>query len=252
MRGKQCIYDPRKSTTRRVISPANSENGSDEAQNFSPGIVESPKDAQLQLVEPDSRLNGALTNQDILDPAPKLVLSLATSATSFDTVEDIYVDNSWAGDCFGGTRKPTLRSSSFQFNAGLPSFWNNPEPINFELTPPLTHRIELSTEPRRLLRRTMASPVASANGQFILQTLRTYPRMMLRTSTYPPLVHASSTNNQNANTSIEDPLSVCINIIQLFYSKTNQSSPFVWRSIKFEQERLYSQVVSSSRLSMFD
>jgi hypothetical protein len=251
MRGKQCNYNAGK-TSGRIISPPDPESSNDEVQEFPPGVGGYPKETQLQPVEPASSSDWALssTNQDVVNPAPESLMNLTTSASSFDTVEDLSIDNSWIGNYFNDTRRRSARSPSFQFNAGLSAFWNNPEPIGFELTPHLAYGTGLSTlqpkSPRYLLKRTLTSPVASANAQFLLQTLRTYPRMMLRKDTYPPLVHAYSHNDQHANSSIEDPLSVCINIIQLFYSKSTQSSPFVWRSIRFEQERLYNQVIVST------
>jgi hypothetical protein len=249
-RGKQCTYDSGKLTSRQIISPPDSKSGDEEIRDLSAEVAESPKVNQCQLVDPDSGSNWSLSSS-FQDSAPELLMNVAAGTSSFNTVEGISVDSSWIGDHFNGTRKRSARSSSFQFDAGLSTFWNNPGPIDFESMPHLAYGTELSTlqpkTPRSLLKRALTSPVASANGQFILQTLRTYPRMMLRKDTYPPLVHAYSHNDQNTNSSIEDPLSVCVNIIQLFYSKTAQSSPFVWRSIRFEQERLYNQVTCPTR-----
>ncbi|KAG9231599.1 hypothetical protein BJ875DRAFT_469031 [Amylocarpus encephaloides] len=102
-------------------------------------------------------------------------------------------------------------------------------------------------ERRSLSTRKLPSVVSSANGQFILQTLRTYPRMMLRENNSPPFVHANCRKAICETESRESPLTRCINLIRMFYARTQHTAPLVWRAIRSEQDRLFHQSYSLSR-----
>lgn len=84
----------------------------------------------------------------------------------------------------------------------------------------------------------LQGPVAQYNAKHIVQTLRAYPRMMLRKSTFPPFIHPHWYGHLPA------PLANCMGIAQMFSARTADTSPFVWRTIMMEQQRLADEVRS--------
>lgn len=91
----------------------------------------------------------------------------------------------------------------------------------------------------------MATPVAQYNATYIIRTLRAYPRMILRKATFPSFMHP------HWHGSLPEPLASCMSIAQIFASRNPETSSFVWRTIRTEQQRLVDQVCSVSCL-IFD
>lgn len=82
----------------------------------------------------------------------------------------------------------------------------------------------------------MKCSIALFTASHIVQTLRAFPIMMLRKETFPPFIHPCSYG------SLPEPLASCMSIAQIFSSRTVETSPFVWRTIRAEQKHLFDKV----------
>ncbi|KAM0331271.1 hypothetical protein ACHAQA_002941 [Verticillium albo-atrum] len=74
------------------------------------------------------------------------------------------------------------------------------------------------------------SPAARVNCNLILQTLRSFPTMMLRRSTFPPFIHPG-------DGPLPARLASCMGVAAMFASRTDDTRPFLWRAVREEQER---------------
>ena len=92
-----------------------------------------------------------------------------------------------------------------------------------------------------------ASQIQQARAQLsadvIIQSLRAFPTMMLRRETLPWFIHAQSQLLSKAATpALPEAMSTCMGIAQMFASKTRESEPFLWRTIRSEYRRFVDQV----------
>ena len=89
-------------------------------------------------------------------------------------------------------------------------------------------------------------PVAESRDRhstrFIVQMLRSYPTMMLRRETFPPFIHAHG-HGQGSHT-LPAPLANGMAIAQLFASRTSETKPFLWHSVRSESRRAREEVRS--------
>ncbi|KAH8895527.1 hypothetical protein GQ53DRAFT_744117 [Thozetella sp. PMI_491] len=90
----------------------------------------------------------------------------------------------------------------------------------------------------------ISSRSSRGNARLVLQKLRAYPIMMLRRETFPPFIHPHWHNW--AMSGLPGPLSSCMGIAQLFASRTAETTPFLWHTIRNETRRLYKQMNSLS------
>lgn len=81
------------------------------------------------------------------------------------------------------------------------------------------------------------NPAANGSANVIKQALRSYPQMMLRRSTFPPFIHPYQDKSH-----LPEPLSNCMGIAMLFVSRNPDTSPFLWQSIRREQDRNLNEV----------
>ncbi|KAL3417105.1 C6 finger domain [Phlyctema vagabunda] len=105
-------------------------------------------------------------------------------------------------------------------------------------------RIQLRA-PRAFQPRKQSGRLLSLNLNFVLSTLRSYPAMILPSSSSPPFIHAQFLADRPdvgfCSRVMPKPLSICQAIVQMFLVKNKQNSMFIWRAIKMEQERLYTE-----------
>jgi len=134
----------------------------------------------------------------------------------------------------------------------LPQGYSHVEPID---TPQslLSAPIELiSATPhgKTVFRRRHRSFGSQLSSYYLLQTFQSYPKMMLL-DTVPPFIHhqfAVSHQNHshftfmNMQPGFNEPLTMCKNIMHMYFSKTKESTPFVLRAIEIEVIRLESEV----------
>ena len=117
--------------------------------------------------------------------------------------------------------------------------------VTSSANPPYTLDLHgLITYPRECL--TVLQPiniVVKHSTHLLMQALRPYPLMMLRKETFPPFIHAHW-HGQDAH-ALPEPILNCMSIAQMYVFRSEETKPFLWRTIKGEDERFLSQVTSS-------
>jgi len=88
-----------------------------------------------------------------------------------------------------------------------------------------------------------SSILVQNNIRLVVQALRAYPLMMLRRETFPPFIHPHWC--RQSSPVLPEPLSNCMSIAQMFASRSDETKPFLWRTIKAEDERVLTQVTDS-------
>ncbi|KAH8797350.1 hypothetical protein F5884DRAFT_815101 [Xylogone sp. PMI_703] len=84
---------------------------------------------------------------------------------------------------------------------------------------------------------------------FLIEALRSYPRMML-SEILPPFIHPTCSGMSQGNVpeisseqmnSMKEPLTTCKTIIQIYSTRRWETNSFLWRAIEMEQARLCSE-----------
>ncbi|KAF2802154.1 uncharacterized protein BDZ99DRAFT_429042 [Mytilinidion resinicola] len=97
----------------------------------------------------------------------------------------------------------------------------------------------------------MPDPISQRCALFILQGLRSYPHMMLRIETFPPFIHTKVHQSWSSHgPALPEALGNCIGIAQMFVSRTSETTPFIWRTIREEQYRLLKQIDKFTNLEL--
>lgn len=99
----------------------------------------------------------------------------------------------------------------------------------------------LSSTARSLEPRALAKTSGKMSALFLTRILGSYPAMMLRKETFPPFIHPH-TESGNDN-SLPEALVNCMSIAHMFVNRNKETSKFVWRTIRMEQERLWLEVM---------
>ncbi|EED19840.1 conserved hypothetical protein [Talaromyces stipitatus ATCC 10500] len=87
-----------------------------------------------------------------------------------------------------------------------------------------------------LARLPISDPVSHFIATSVIQMIRTYPLMMLRTETLPSFIHGHWYRPSGGiEPSLPEPLVNCMGIAQIFASHNTESKPFLWRIVKIEQ-----------------
>jgi hypothetical protein len=125
----------------------------------------------------------------------------------------------------------------------LPSIWEVPDAYSLTRTSSRSHTTQI------VLRTVQSTkPVSRHASQFITRILGSYPKMMLRRTRLPPFIHPFSyQQSDTANPSLPEPLAICMSIAHMFAARTSESSKFLWRTIRTEQQRLTNEVRSSRK-----
>ena len=86
-------------------------------------------------------------------------------------------------------------------------------------------------------------PHAQHSADLIIQSLRSFPTMMLRKETFPWFIHHHShLLSQTAAATQPEALSTCMSVAQMFASRTFETKPFIWRTIKNEHRHFVTEV----------
>lgn len=85
-------------------------------------------------------------------------------------------------------------------------------------------------------------PHAQHNADLIIQSLRSFPTMMLRRETFPWFIHPHSQLLSKTTGAVSEALSNCMSIAQLFASRTPETKHFFRQTIGAEHRRFTSQV----------
>lgn len=118
------------------------------------------------------------------------------------------------------------------------------------------HPISSTAQKIGLFRRRERSFGSQLSCYYLLQTLRSYPKMMLSNS-LPSFIHercggfgsmALIAGLNESPRPLPEPLAICKSIMCMYFSKTSESTSFVWRTIETELNRLGAQVSELSFL----
>jgi hypothetical protein len=91
-------------------------------------------------------------------------------------------------------------------------------------------------------------PVAQQNATLIIQSLRSFPSMMLRRESFPWHIHRQAhTPSESGEVTLSESLSNCMSIAQMFVLRTPETKPFLWRTIRTEYRRVGNEVSSIGR-----
>lgn len=86
-------------------------------------------------------------------------------------------------------------------------------------------------------------PHAQHNADLIIQSLRSFPTMMLRRETFPWFIHPhSQLLSESTGTALPEALSNCMSIAQMFASRTAETKYFIRQTIGAEYRRFISDV----------
>jgi hypothetical protein len=90
---------------------------------------------------------------------------------------------------------------------------------------------------RWLIQRPKVNTGAQRIANLILQTLKSYPMMMLRHNTLPPFIHPRLISSNIENNYME-PLTNCISLVHMISSGIQGSRKLFWKNVRLECERL--------------
>ena len=86
-------------------------------------------------------------------------------------------------------------------------------------------------------------PHAQHNADIIIQSLRSFPTMMLRRETFPWFIHPlSHLLSKQAGATLPEALSSCMSIVQMFASRTPETKHLLSRAIRIEYRRFLVEV----------
>lgn len=85
-----------------------------------------------------------------------------------------------------------------------------------------------------------SNSVVQHSTRLIIQGLRAYPMMVLRRETLPPFIHPHW--HRQITPSLPEPLSICMSIAHMYAFRSEETRPFLWRTVQAEDERFLAQV----------
>ena len=86
-------------------------------------------------------------------------------------------------------------------------------------------------------------PHAQHNANLVIQSLRSFPTMMLRRETFPWFIHPHSQLLSNpGRADLPEALSTCMCIAQMFVLRTSETSRFLWCTVRAESRRFINEV----------
>ena len=90
---------------------------------------------------------------------------------------------------------------------------------------------------RLLIQRPRVKTGAQRTANLILQTMKSYPLMILHHNTLPPFIHPGLISSDVENDEME-PLDNCINLVHMISSGFRGSRKLFWTNVRMECERL--------------
>ena len=89
----------------------------------------------------------------------------------------------------------------------------------------------------------MERPHAQHNADIVIQSLRSFPTMMLRRETFPWFIHPlSQLLSKPTRAALPEALSTCMSIAQMFASRTSETRHLLCRAIRGEYRRFMDEV----------
>ena len=107
----------------------------------------------------------------------------------------------------------------------------------------VTENPSLKSNPNLLAVLQLGRPHAQHNADLIIQSLRSFPTMMLRRETFPWFIHPhSQLLSKSTEAALPEALSNCMSIAQMFASRTSETKYFLRQTIGAEHHRFISKV----------
>lgn len=95
-------------------------------------------------------------------------------------------------------------------------------------------------------------PIALYNANLVIQSLRSFPAMMLRRETFPWFIHRQSQLlSMSSPTALPEALSDCMSIAQMFALRTPETRPFIWQAIRTQYMRWCNEVRNLSIVKFY-
>ncbi|KAH6849930.1 hypothetical protein B0I37DRAFT_370254 [Chaetomium sp. MPI-CAGE-AT-0009] len=142
------------------------------------------------------------------------------------------------------------KADAVQFSPALPPTLM-PEPTPSALQTLLRQQevsssyVPILRQPRDILGslvpRPKLGPKTQRTASLILQTLKSYPLMMLQHDSLPPFIHARMMASSGAENDNMEPLNNCISLLHMIRSGVPGSRKLFWRNVRMECERFYQE-----------
>ena len=141
---------------------------------------------------------------------------------------------------------------TYHYESWEPFSWDSQTSSLSSVRPPSVAPVEITPiiEARSLSYRTYAASTSHLSAKVVLGTLKSYPKMILEGSLPPFLHHCyfaredtdifSRRNRREIR--FPEALANCQSILHMFFMRTKESSAFVWRMMRSEQQRLRREV----------
>jgi hypothetical protein len=144
-------------------------------------------------------------------------------------------------DGFGGLGRPEISAFDFELNEMNTDILLT-DPLGSNCSP----RSSLQWKsPKSLKRRSKDSPQAPIASMMLGQIIASIPYMMTRKETFPPFIHHGCHDHSQDSNELPEILKDCMGLAHMFHTKTKASNKMFWRSVRMEQEKLYTQVGSA-------
>jgi len=200
--------------------------------------TESTDSPDSLLVDPVDTMSSELQTVDVLG---------GVLPQTFDSSVDILdpTDLDWLAPTFNfedlwntSTGEKTLYPST---GFAMPSFetqtvLSEQAAMPFSLSMPAT-----INDPRSLTPRPSATAIHQRTVGLIFSTFKSYPLMMLQQNTLPPFIHPGILQSALTDSQLE-PLTTCINILQMLSKNLRGCRQVFWRNVRMECERWYADV----------
>lgn len=225
-----------------------------------------PEDGMTYLVENDQRaLPTTASLSEQIDPLP--IISTANEELNITTAprtKAVDISSPWFEQFLEHeSHQPDIwsqfmpdpassRSNNKSGNAiGL--FESNQSPRRITSMSPLRSIIldqHPQTYPNLFTHRKMMPTGASVTAKYIVGSMKKYPAMLLGDSALPPFIHirfmlgesSCSCDGGPMQGQFPTPLANCASLVHMHRNMSSASSPFVWRTIFAEAQRLYTEV----------
>jgi Fungal Zn(2)-Cys(6) binuclear cluster domain len=126
-----------------------------------------------------------------------------------------------------------------QYGAPFQSYQFTAYSITFPYIP---KQVSTRNEWRAFQHRIFSNPVQKQSAATLRRFLASYPTMMLRQATFPPFIHPQCIPDVEGNVSLLGPLDRCVELARAFRYRTRENAEIVWRDIRVEHERLWTEV----------
>ncbi|KAK4252121.1 hypothetical protein C7999DRAFT_27363 [Corynascus novoguineensis] len=93
-----------------------------------------------------------------------------------------------------------------------------------------------------LAQRPKIAPKMQRTANLIMQTLKSYPLMMLRHNVLPPFIHSQKMSFSNAESDNMEQLHNCLSLLHLLQGQVPGSRKLFWRNVRMECERFHQEV----------